>query len=137
MIPEPGNGAADRLMGIVTMLEDLEADRDGINAQMRDIRKQAKGDGFDIPTIAMLMKRRKLDPEAVIEADALLETYELALGCGAAAVGILSMVRGADGVFEAKMLSGPAAGEEKLTQKTKARRAAVALAELSRRARDL
>lgn len=130
------NPAAEQLLAIVQGLQALEEERDAINAEMRLKRKQAKGQGFDLPTLAQLLRRRKKAPAELIEADALLETYEAALGCGAAAAGALSMKKNEEGFFEVEMVTaGPHAGE-KLSKSMKARRDAVTLAELARQARE-
>lgn len=130
-----GGAAAEQLQAIVERLENLAEEREGINADMRQVRAEAKLAGFDPATITKVIVRRKKSPEDLIEADALVETYEAALGCGAAAAGVLSMERNADGVFEPKMIKGPAA-EEKLSRSAQARRSAIDRAELARRARE-
>lgn len=131
------NDAAEQLRAIVERIERLNDEIADLNAEKALIRAEAKADGFDVPTITAIIKRRKLEPSAVLEADLLLDTYEQALGCGAAATGVLSAQRGADGVFEVRMVAGPQpeAGE-KLTKASKARRDAAALAELARMARE-
>jgi uncharacterized protein (UPF0335 family) len=130
-------GAAEQLRASIEYWERLNDDSAAINDQKRDLRKRLKSEGFDVATVAEMVKRRAKDPKAVLEADLLLETYEQALGCGAAAAGMLSAKMGADGVFQIAMVAGPQpdAGA-KLTKATKARRDAVALAELARQARE-
>ena len=129
--------AGEVLRAIVERIERLNDEIAELNADKKDIRAEAKAQGFDVPTITKIIQRRKLEPQAVLEADALLETYEQALGCGAAAAGMLQARKGADGTFHVSMISGPQpeAGE-KLTRATKARRDSVALAELARQARE-
>lgn len=134
-------GAAEQLKAFVERLEDLNDQSADINSEKSEVRAAAKCAGFDVPTINGIIKRRKVQREkgaqAVLEADLLLETYEQALGCGAAAAGMLQARMGDDGVFQIAMVAGPSAeAGEKLTKATKARRDAVALAELARRARD-
>lgn len=130
-------GAATQLRASIEYWERLNDDAAAIAEQKRELRKRLKFEGFDVATVAQIIARRKKEPQAVLEADLLLETYEQALGCGAAAAGMLSAKMGADGSFEIKMVTGPPAGAEaKLTKATKARREAVALAELARRARE-
>lgn len=134
-------GAAEQLKALIERLEDLNDQAADIASEKSEVRARAKGEGFDVPTITAIVKRRKVErdkgAQAVLEADLLLETYEQALGCGAAAAGMLSATRGADGVFEVKMVTGSAPGvAEKLTRATKARRDSIALAELARQARE-
>lgn len=128
--------AAEQLRAIVESLEGLMDERADINAEIRDRLKEAKGNGFDPKVIRVLIKRREEEPATLIEADALLESYEAALGCGAAAAGILSATRGPDGTFEVKMIAGDEAAEAKLTKPAAARRDARVLAELARQARE-
>lgn len=128
-------GAAEQLRAIIESIERLHEDRAAIAAELKDMRAKAKAEGFDVPTINWVVERRRKDPKAVLEADLLLETYEQALGCGAAATGVLQANLGADGVFQIAMGPAQDAGE-KLTRATRARRDAVALAELSRQARE-
>jgi len=130
-------GKAERLKALIERHEHIDDQIADLRVDRRDIRAEMKEADLDLATIDMVLKRRRKDPHEVIEADQLLESYEIALGCGAAAAGVLTASRGADGMFEVKMVVGPAAVEEpKLTQKRKARKAAVLLAELSRRARE-
>lgn len=135
MSESPQSGSADLLRAFVERLEDLMDQRADINSEMSEVRAQAKLSGFDVPTITLLLKRRQKDPEELIEADGLLETYEEALGCGAAAAGVLATSRNADGTFEVKMVQAPDA-EEKLSRSAKARRDAIAAASLAAAARD-
>lgn len=129
---EPGR--SDRLEAIVKRWEALNDDQAAIAAEKRELRKEAKDDGFDVAILGMIIERRKLSTEAVIERDQLIETYERALKCGAAAIGTLSAVRGADGTFKVGMVKG-APADAKLTKKAAAVSDAVMMAELARRAR--
>lgn len=136
MIKGEGFSTAEQLRSIIERIENMLGEVAEIRADIADAKKLAKSDGFDLPTIMAIIKRRKLEPEKVLEADALLETYEAAIGSGAAAAGILSTTRNADGSFQVKMVAGPDASAEKLTKATKARQEAIALAELARMARQ-
>lgn len=78
--PEAGvghnSGADKRLKSIVERIERLEEEKKGLSADVRDIYSEAKGAGFDPKIIRQLIRRRKMDPDARAEQDALLETYE-------------------------------------------------------------
>jgi uncharacterized protein (UPF0335 family) len=136
VIKGEGFNTAEQLKSIIRQLEGLNDEAAEISKAKSDVKKLAKQDGFDVPTIMAIIKRRKMEPEKVLEADALLETYESAIGSGAAAAGILSTTRNADGSFEVKMVAGPDEAVEKLSKATKARQDAIALAELARMARQ-
>lgn len=133
--------AAATLKAIVERIEEVNDAIADLQGERAEIRAGAKSQGFDVPTITAIVKRRKVErdkgAQAVLEADLLLETYEQALGCGAAAAGMLQAQPGADGTFEIRMVAGPSAeAGEKLSKATRARRDAVALAELARMARE-
>jgi uncharacterized protein (UPF0335 family) len=72
--------ARDRLRSYVERIERLIEERKSISADIRDVYAEAKAVGFDPATIRKLISRRAMAPEARLEADALLEGYEAALG---------------------------------------------------------
>jgi uncharacterized protein (UPF0335 family) len=72
--------AADQLRLFVERIERLDEEISGIQQDRRDVFSEAKSQGFDGTTIRALIKRRKMESRDRIEADALLLTYESALG---------------------------------------------------------
>lgn len=71
---------ATRLLSIIQRVEALEAERKHLAEDVRDIYREAKSAGYDVPTIRLLVKRRAEDAAKREEREALLETYLAALG---------------------------------------------------------
>lgn len=71
---------AQRLLSIIQRIERLEEERKALGEDVKDIFKEAKSAGYDVPTIRLLIKRRAEDAAKREEREALLETYLTALG---------------------------------------------------------
>lgn len=82
--PDPINAnpdtAAQQLRLLIERLERILAERDDINADFRDVMSEATSNGYDRKAISRILKMRRLDPHARAEEDAILETYQNALG---------------------------------------------------------
>lgn len=74
------NVAADRLRSLVEQIERLNEERKGIGSDIKDIFAEAKGAGFDVKVMRMLLRLRKLDPAEVEEQETLLDVYRRSLG---------------------------------------------------------
>jgi len=72
--------ARDHLRAFIERIERVEEEIAELNSDKRDIYAEAKGSGFDVPTIKKVVRLRKLDSNERAEADALLDTYMAALG---------------------------------------------------------
>lgn len=72
--------ARDQLRAFVERVEHIEEEIKALNAGKSEIYAEAKGSGFDVPTIKKVVRLRKLDATERMEADALLDTYLAALG---------------------------------------------------------
>jgi uncharacterized protein (UPF0335 family) len=72
--------AKDQLKAFVERVERLEEDKKGIADDIRDVYAEAKGNGFDVKTLRVVVRLRKMDINERKEGDALLETYLHALG---------------------------------------------------------
>lgn len=68
------------LKSIVDRVNRLMDERDGITADIRDIYAEAKGRGYIPKALRKVVARLRMDPAKLAEDDALLETYEAALG---------------------------------------------------------
>jgi len=134
---DPGSdmAAADRLKAYIKRRHALEDDREAINADLRELNKEMRDDGFDQKTLNKVSERARLTPDEVMTGDALLETYEQASGTGAAAGGTLDFKRNDQGVFEVT-IAPPEVAAAKLTKATEARKGHMALAEMARLARE-
>lgn len=71
---------AKRLLSIIQRIERLEEERKALAEDVKDIYREAKSTGYDVPTIRLLIKRRAEDAAKREEREALLETYLAALG---------------------------------------------------------
>lgn len=71
-----------QLRCLVERIERLDGEIAEIRADRADIRKEAKSNGFDLKALDWVLRRRKLEPQLLDQLDALVETYECALGTG-------------------------------------------------------
>lgn len=74
------NVAADQLRLFIERIERLTEEERGISGDKADVYKEAKSNGFDVPTMRKIVKLRRMESHHRQEADALLETYRNALG---------------------------------------------------------
>lgn len=70
----------DRLRSFVERVERLEEERRDIAEQIRDVKAEAKGEGFDLRTLNEVLKLRRMKPHDRIERQELLDVYLHALG---------------------------------------------------------
>lgn len=71
--------AAGQLLAFIERIERLEADIKDLNADKSDVYKEAKGVGFDVPTIKRVIAARKLDGAERDERDTLFDLYWVAI----------------------------------------------------------
>jgi uncharacterized protein (UPF0335 family) len=77
----PSNSVAgDQLRAFVERVERLEEEIKVLNTDKSEVYAEAKGNGFDVPTIKKIVRMRKMDEASRQEADALLSIYLSALG---------------------------------------------------------
>ncbi len=79
-MPDAGGIAGERLRTFIERIERLEEDRSGITADIREVYAEAKSVGFDTKTMRQLVRLRKLDSVERQQQEALLETYQHAIG---------------------------------------------------------
>ena len=72
--------AKDQLKAIVERIERLEEEKKTISDDIRDVYAEAKGNGYDVKTLRVVVRLRKQDVNERKEQDAILETYLHALG---------------------------------------------------------
>ena len=72
--------AFDRLKGFVERIERLREEKKAIGSDERDVFSEAKGVGFDVKAMREVLKRRAMHWSDRDEWDALVDTYEHALG---------------------------------------------------------
>lgn len=71
--------AAKLLQGFVNRVESLESEKKGLMEDISEVWKEAKDEGFDVPTIKDILKRRKKTSERLRDEEYLLSAYEDAL----------------------------------------------------------
>jgi uncharacterized protein (UPF0335 family) len=72
--------AKDQLKAIIERIERLEEERKTISDDVRDIYAEAKGNGFDVKALRTIVRMRKQDANERAEQEAILETYQAAMG---------------------------------------------------------
>lgn len=77
---EPATFAEAQLKSIIERVERLEEEKAGIASDIKDIFTEAKGNGFDVKALRVILRLRKQDPDDLAEQDAILESYKQALG---------------------------------------------------------
>jgi uncharacterized protein (UPF0335 family) len=72
--------AKDQLKSIVERIEHLEEEKKAISGDIRDVYAEAKGNGYDVTALRMVIRLRKQDKHERAEQEALVDTYLHALG---------------------------------------------------------
>lgn len=73
---------SDPLIGYVERLERLAEERATITDDMKEVVAEAKGSGYDSAILKKVLARRKRGREAVLEEEALIDTYQNVVGWG-------------------------------------------------------
>jgi len=72
--------AKDQLKAFVERVERLEEEKKALSDDIRDVYAEAKGNGFDVRSLRVVVRLRKQDINERKEQEAILETYLHALG---------------------------------------------------------
>ena len=72
--------AGDQLRAFVERIEKLEEEKKVIADDIKDVYAEAKGTGFDVKILRMVIALRKKQPHEREEEDAILDLYMHALG---------------------------------------------------------
>ena len=72
--------AKDQLKAFVERVERLEEEKKTIADDIRDVYAEAKGNGYDVKSLRIVVRLRKQDVNERKEQEAILETYMHALG---------------------------------------------------------
>lgn len=70
----------DKLRQVVAKIEKLEEEKKEVGGQIKDVYDEAKSMGYDTKALRAVIRIRKQDRQEREEADAILDTYLLALG---------------------------------------------------------
>jgi uncharacterized protein (UPF0335 family) len=71
---------ADELRQFVERFEQLEAEKQDLAEQQKEVMAEAKGRGYDTKVLRMIIAERKIAPDTLEEQEAVLELYRAALG---------------------------------------------------------
>lgn len=74
------NVAAEELRAFIERIERLEEEKKTITDDIKDVKAEAKGRGYDTRVINLIVRIRKQDPSERAEVDAITELYMNALG---------------------------------------------------------
>jgi len=74
-----GTNAGKVLNALMERVERLEEEKKALQSDIKDIKAEAKSQGFDLKTFNEMLKLRKMDPEKRQEAEALRDMYMNAL----------------------------------------------------------
>jgi uncharacterized protein (UPF0335 family) len=77
---------SSQLRSIVERIERMHEERQNLADDLKEIYAEAKGNGFDVPTIKAVVKARSQDPNEASERQAIFDLYMTALGHGLAHV---------------------------------------------------
>ena len=72
--------AAEQLRSYIERYERLEAEKQDIADQQKDVLAEAKGCGYDTAILREIIKLRKMKPDERAEKEAILDMYLTALG---------------------------------------------------------
>ena len=72
--------ASEQLASYIERIERLVVEKEHLQADIKQVKAEAKAVGFDIPTINALLKLRKMEDHEREEHEALLDIYKAALG---------------------------------------------------------
>jgi uncharacterized protein (UPF0335 family) len=72
--------AKEQLKAFIERVERLEEEKKTIADDIRDVYAEAKGNGFDVKTLRVVVRLRKHDINERREHEAILQTYMHALG---------------------------------------------------------
>jgi uncharacterized protein (UPF0335 family) len=76
----PASFAAEQLKSIIERIERLEEEKQALADDIKEVYAEAKGNGYDAPTLRQVIRLRKQDTAERMEREALLDLYMHALG---------------------------------------------------------
>ena len=75
-----GGIAGDHLRSFIERIERLEEEKKAISEDIKEIKNEAKGTGFDVKIINKLLSLRKMEDHDRLEQEEILELYKRAIG---------------------------------------------------------
>ncbi len=74
------NVTAEELRQFIERYEHLEAEKQDIAEQQKEVMAEAKGRGYDTKVLRKVIALRKRDADDIAEEEAVMELYKAALG---------------------------------------------------------
>lgn len=71
---------ADELRQFIERIERLDQEKKDVAEQIKEVKAEAKGRGYDVKVINLVIALRKREPDDIAEEGAVLEMYQEALG---------------------------------------------------------
>ncbi len=71
---------AGELRQFVERIERLEIEKKDLSDQIKEVKAEARGRGYDVRVLTKLIAMRKRDKDDIAEEEAVLEMYKEALG---------------------------------------------------------
>ena len=75
-----GNVAAEQLRLLIERIERLEEEKKGIGDDIKDVYLEAKAIGYDVKAMRDIVRIRKIERNARMEHESIVDTYKSALG---------------------------------------------------------
>jgi uncharacterized protein (UPF0335 family) len=75
-----GGLSSDHLKAFIERIERLEEEKKNIADDIKEVKTEAKSQGFDVKAINEILKIRKLEASELEEQEYILDTYKRALG---------------------------------------------------------
>jgi len=76
----PNNMAGEELLRDVERIERLEEEKKSIADDIKDVKGEMKGKGYDMKVVAEMLKLRKMDKDSRDEFESVRDSYGHALG---------------------------------------------------------
>lgn len=77
---DSGHNSNAQLKAIVERIESVETDIKDRMEDRKEIYLEAKSNGYDVPALKAIIARRRKDQKKLAELEAIIETYDAALG---------------------------------------------------------
>jgi len=75
-----GNISGERLLSFIQRIERLNEEKKTLSADIKEIKAEAKGSGFDVAVINYLIKERQKDKDDLDEFNTQVDIYRRAIG---------------------------------------------------------
>ena len=80
-VPKTVNGIDPaELKDVISRIENLEAEKQGLNEDIKAVKQDAKARGFNVPIITKIIRMRKKEARSLHEEEVLTAAYFSALG---------------------------------------------------------